>query len=255
MISIKKSIFIFLTMFMFYGCGGNVVYYKDEKNNLDYLDYNLIETAHFIFISKSIDISKLKSFANTAENIYYSIFLEFGGNYIFMRPYKIFVYLDLSEKNTYISDQKYAEIVFSTDSVCELSKVIASLMLKDVIGDYLDLYPILYYGYITYYERNSCLSKENYYSSLISDFISKGYDPFYLLDLSNPKNLKKEELDIYLAISSSLIKFLIERYSEFKFSIFINELRKGSSFTKAIENTYLLSNNEFKRNFKEYLMK
>ena len=251
--SVSKYLYLICFVVFFYSCVGENEYHRKEDNFLGYHSYNVFESTHFIFVSKNIEFSRIRELADKSENVYYLISYELGNNYFFREPYKIFVYSYNNEKFNDIDAKKDAEIVWTTNSFCFISGVVASLMLKDVLGDYIDIYPVLYYGYKNYYERKNCLSKENYYSSLISNFLKKGIDPIYFVNISNPKTLREKDFELYNAISSSLIEFLIGRYSQFKFILLLNELKKGSSFYDAIDRVYLFYPGEFKKNFKEYL--
>ena len=252
--SFLKNYFYFLFFsIMLWSCAERGGHHSNLDSFNRYLSYNVVETTHFVFISKDIDIPTLRQLADVSENIYYSVSYELGNSYSFSKPYKIFVYSQVYEKFSDIGDEEDAKVIFSTNTPASISGVIASVMLRDIVGDCLDLYPILHYGYKIYHERKSSLAIENYYLSIISDLLKEALNPFYILDLLNPQDLTPPVLDRYYALSSSMIKFLIERYGQFKFSIFVNELKKCSAFYDTIEKVYLFYPGEFKKDYLDYI--
>jgi hypothetical protein len=239
-----RSIFLSFLIFMLHSCiSNNTLTRIDDR----YLNYNVLETSHFILISKKLERSKLEGLLDILENVYYSITYELGSNYNFKGPYKIFIYSDDKEKFNDIADEKDLEIVFSTDTRCQVVGQVVYLILKDVLQDYLDFYPVIRFGYPVYYERKYCADKESYYFKLFSDFVKGGYNPFYLFEVANPQNLTEAEISKYYSVSSQIIKFLIEEYGLFKFSIFIDKLRKGLSFNESLKDVYFLYPAEIKK--------
>ena len=194
--SFLKNYFYFLFFsIMLWSCAERGGHHSNLDSFNRYLSYNVVETTHFVFISKDIDIPTLRQLADVSENVYYSISYELGNSYSFSKPYKIFVYSQVYEKFSDIGDEEDAKVIFSTNTPASISGVIASVMLRDIVGDCLDLYPILHYGYKIYHERKSSLAIENYYLSIISDLlkISKGQTDIKNIEIS-PASTKKSDI-------------------------------------------------------------
>ncbi|MGC9070440.1 MAG: hypothetical protein ACP5IO_03915 [Elusimicrobiales bacterium] len=180
---------------------------------------------HFCFYSdKSFNLFEI---ANTAENIFSYLVLNYSfSNKLNNYPYRFIVY----ESSYNATLQENQTIIFSTSS-CDVVVSVVYGMVSDIFGQAEKLYPWLYYGFCEYLVSHFCSDKRSYYLGILNS--NSNLIPLEQLFYISPSTLEKSKLDIYYANTSSFVSYLIDKYSSYRFSVFLESLLKSGDVKNA----------------------
>lgn len=201
-------------------------------------------STHFCFYSNEdlplVDIS------NMAQNIFYYLSLNYSFNTLDEYPYNVVVY---STSNAKDFTKECKLLYYSTSQPCAVSSGIIAFLLNDIFEGHEGNCVWLYYGFLEYVSSQFCTQKAVEYSNILLKVENNiSLEALFYLD---PKKLSSSNKVIYYANVYKIVKFLIENYSYYKFSIFVNELiktgdLKNSSLTAFGEDIIFVLKNRFR---------
>lgn len=225
-----KKFFLF---FFFCSCSSVEINKGFEKN----LDFSVFKktycSIHFCFYSNEnlplVDIS------TTAQNVFYYFSLNYSFNTIDEYPYNLVV---VSSTSSYSKDflNSYDVVYYSTTNSCMISDSVTKAIVDDIFDSYKNNFSWLYYGFLEYVSSQFCPKKNLIYLNLLSKEENRiTLDNLFYID---PKKISHKKAIIYYANVYNITKFLIDNYSYYRFSLFINELMKTGDLKSSSLNVF-----------------
>lgn len=221
----------FFLLLLFFSCS-SIEVNKSISENLDFSIFKKSYcTTHFCFYSNE-NIS-LSDISISAQNIFYYFNLNYSFNTINEYPYNFVVITSTSSKDI-IKD--YNLIYYSTANPCRVNDAIIKVLVDDIFENYKNNYLWLYYGLLEYVSSQFCVKKNLNYTNLLSKEENK--IPIDTLIYLDPQKLSYKKVNIYYANVYAIVKLLIDNYSYYRFSLFVNDLVKTGDLKSSSLNVF-----------------
>lgn len=236
----------FILFSVFISC--NVEYARKDYSPyfFAYPDYSYIETSHFVI--NSSDTSYLKEISDICERYYYALTMDLNINsFILSIPYRVIIHKDketfiertkASKRDNIILKPALIETYISSNTSSNLMYGIAYLLLKDYFGDLLDLNLWIVRGVSVYEERKLSGEINMKYENIIERNVKPQPYPLLRLISINPDELNNYEKEKVYAELGDIVKFMIEKEGNFKFYLFLENLKKTLDLDHALLLTY-----------------
>lgn len=246
----KKSFLIFIAVFFVISCSGVYVNNQVKTTEIEKIyeslpGYIKTESTHFTVITDSRLDSSV--YVNYLEKMYLR-FMTYTNllSFIQEKPYVVIIHKDEKEyfkNNRNWSGGSIRDTVIETydsDNInCTLAHELAHLIFNEYMGEYANFYLWLNEGLATYMERKECSERDLFFRNIITNEL-KLY-PLRLTSIINYAPSDNSDINFlyrYYATVSDIVRFLIENYGAYKFSIFLDNLRKGYDLDTSLRDVY-----------------
>lgn len=203
-----------LSLFLLVSCSSIDIIDNNPKPNYSNFIYSSC-SIHFCFYSD--EKLNLDSIIATSESIFNYFIINYSFDVIDEYPYMF----ALTTSTKTLSSHDF--IVYSSVT-CSVSQKIIERIVNDIFSINKELYPWLYWGIVNHAYSRFCPEKESYYFNIIKNNLNK-MSLSSILNYRPSKKISSQD-KIYYANVYFLIRYLIDRYSFYKFSMFVKEVFK-----------------------------
>lgn len=215
----------FLFFFFLFSCSSVERIDKTLKNDFFNFLYSSC-SVHFCFYSN--ENQSFQQIIGVAESVFNYIIINYSFEKMDEYPYT-FVLTSSKTVNS------YPYVIHST-STCDITYQIIKRIADDIFSSNKELYPWLYWGFVNHTHVRFCPEREFFYSNILNSELNI----MGLAGILSYRPLKEETSkdNIYYANSYLLIKNLVERYSYYTFSLFVNELFRNGDIRNSSVNIF-----------------
>ncbi len=219
----KRTIVLFLLL-LFSSCS-SVEVINNMKNEAQFSKFKYSYcSVHFCFYSD--ETTAFFDVANIAESILNYLTQNYSfSNRIVNYPYRFVIYK--SSKN--IESGEKNVIILSSSSYSLLPVVYR--IVDDIFDGKQEFYPWLYYGFSEYIFSNFFPDRKNYYSSVLNSY--SNLISFKQLLYISPSTFEENRVSVYYANAFRVVEYLINTYSYYRFSIFVENLLNSGDIRNA----------------------
>jgi len=249
----------FLFIFSFISCVDIAVVEKYSTKNvaLPYTkldeDGFISESAHFKVRAYSYQIAE--RYSNLAEQLYTTIMNDTGlYSFVPKNPYEIIVYKDQSEFVKKTSSPQWSGGITYGNAILLYEQerypaIIAHEMTHLIFNEFMEDYGGNSYiwlneGLAVYEERKAFTDSNFYYHNIIDQKVKNA--PLSFLQMTSYKPVENSrEVDKWYAQCSSVVDYILKNGGNFKFYIFLKNLKSGMDIDSALKDAYIGMWNNF----------